>query len=317
MPKQSSDGFGSDQNKEMGVENMISLCMIVCNEEEYLDNCFKNIKWPINEIIVVDTGSTDKTIEIAQKYTSKIYYKKFNNNFSEIRNYSVKKASNPWILVLGADEYIDNDDLDKLFDLVKQMDCDGIYGAKLWRYDYYKNGGWAVRAITRLFKKRDDILFERNVNETVNISIERLSSYLLFTFLKIHHYGFMKDNKYIQNKHERYLDMLKYAINNNEKSLYYYAKEYYLKNDLDTAITLCKVALRIKDNARLCNLLGDIYFELHDFQKANENYINVKNVESDQKNREKAINKHYPYPTKFYIHAANRIAEIYYLEGKY
>lgn len=290
--------------------------MIVRNEEEYLDNCLKNIKWPINEIIIVDTGSTDKTIEIAQKYTSKIFFRKFNDDFSEVRNYSIQKASNAWILVLDADESIDNDDISKFPEIIQKMELEGIFGAKLWNYNYYKNAGWSVRATSRLFKRRDDIFYERNVNETVSFSIEKLSPCLLYSPVKIHHYGFMKDDKYTSSKHVRYTNMLKYAIDNNEKSLYYYyAKEHFLKREFNQALHLCEQALRIKEKKRLYNLIGDIYFELNDFQRAKENYLKVRNMENDE--IKERTDRRYPYPTKFYIHATNRLAEVYYLEANF
>lgn len=66
------------------MKNQVSLCMIVKNEEEYLPKCLKSIKDIVDEIIVVDTGSTDKTVEIAKSYGAKIYYFKWNNNLVKL-----------------------------------------------------------------------------------------------------------------------------------------------------------------------------------------------------------------------------------------
>ena len=84
----------------------ISLCMIAKNEENYLEKCLNNIKNSVDEIIIVDTGSNDKTMEIAKKFTNKVYNFRWNNDFSEARNFSLKKAAKDWILMLDADESI-------------------------------------------------------------------------------------------------------------------------------------------------------------------------------------------------------------------
>ena len=83
---------------------MISLCMIVKDEEQHLENCLNSIKELADEIIIVDTGSKDKTKEIAGKFTNKVYDFKWNDDFSEARNFSLSKATKDWILVLDADE---------------------------------------------------------------------------------------------------------------------------------------------------------------------------------------------------------------------
>jgi glycosyltransferase involved in cell wall biosynthesis len=70
----------------------MSLCMIVKNEEKVLRRCLDPVKGIVDEIIIVDTGSTDNTKEIAKDYTDKIFEFKWNNNFSEARNYAASKA---------------------------------------------------------------------------------------------------------------------------------------------------------------------------------------------------------------------------------
>ena len=85
----------------------ISLCMITKNEENYLEQCLDSAKEIADEIIIVDTGSTDKTKEIAKSFGAKIVDFKWNEDFSEARNESLKHATKEWILVLDADEEID------------------------------------------------------------------------------------------------------------------------------------------------------------------------------------------------------------------
>jgi len=81
----------------------ISACMIVKNEEKLLPQCLESIKW-VDELIVVDTGSTDKTVEIAESYGAKVYHHPWENDFSLHRNQSIGYATGDWILIIDADE---------------------------------------------------------------------------------------------------------------------------------------------------------------------------------------------------------------------
>lgn len=87
----------------------LSLCIIVKNEAPNLSRCLDSVQGVVDEIILVDTGSTDETVAIAQRYTSHIYSFPWNGSFSDARNVSLQHASGDWILVLDADEVLVSD----------------------------------------------------------------------------------------------------------------------------------------------------------------------------------------------------------------
>lgn len=87
----------------------VSLCMIVKNEAEVLARCLDSVADLMNEIIIVDTGSTDNTKEIAARYTDKIYDYEWNDNFADARNFSFSKASMDYIYAPDADEVLDEE----------------------------------------------------------------------------------------------------------------------------------------------------------------------------------------------------------------
>lgn len=97
----------------------ISVCVIARNEDNHIEECLKRLRPLKFEIIVVDTGSIDRTMEIASKYTDKIYEFDWCSDFSAARNFSVEKASNDWILVIDCDEYMENVNLMDIFRLCR------------------------------------------------------------------------------------------------------------------------------------------------------------------------------------------------------
>ena len=90
----------------------LSIVMMVKDESKHLEDVLKSIN-PISEqidykIIVLDTGSSDNTVEIAKKYTDKVFFKKWNNNFSSMRNKSISYATGEWVFILDGDEVLSN-----------------------------------------------------------------------------------------------------------------------------------------------------------------------------------------------------------------
>src|SRR5690554_6641792 len=102
----------------------ISLCMIVKNEEEVLAQCLDSVKDICDEIIIADTGSTDRTKEIAGKYTDKIYDFEWIDDFSAARNFAFSKATMDYILWLDADDVLLGEDQEKLKKLKKELTAD-------------------------------------------------------------------------------------------------------------------------------------------------------------------------------------------------
>lgn len=112
----------------------LSLCMIVKNEEKILDRCLNSINDIVDEIVIVDTGSTDNTKNIAYKYTDKVYDFEWVYDFSKARNYSFSKATGDYIIWLDADDVILPEDYIKLKKLKEKMD--GTVDIYMLNYNY-------------------------------------------------------------------------------------------------------------------------------------------------------------------------------------
>ncbi|RIL09258.1 MAG: glycosyl transferase, partial [Proteobacteria bacterium] len=98
----------------------ISLCIISKDEEEWIEQCIRSVKPIISEIILVDTGSKDRTVEIAASLGAKIFERPWDDDFSAPRNLSLEKAASDWILVLDADEAIAAKDHERLVNLTRE-----------------------------------------------------------------------------------------------------------------------------------------------------------------------------------------------------
>lgn len=102
----------------------ISLCMIVKNEEEHLARCLDSIAELVEEINIVDTGSTDRTVEIASKYTSKVYSHPWIDDFSDARNYSFSKATMDYCMWMDADDILEKTEREKFLQLKDSLTSD-------------------------------------------------------------------------------------------------------------------------------------------------------------------------------------------------
>lgn len=100
----------------------LALAMIVKNEESVLARCLDSVKDIVDELIIVDTGSTDKTVEIAKKYTDNVYHFKWINDFSAARNYAFDQATTDYIMWLDADDIVPADELEKMRALKSEID---------------------------------------------------------------------------------------------------------------------------------------------------------------------------------------------------
>jgi glycosyltransferase involved in cell wall biosynthesis len=95
-------------------QNRLSVCLIVKNEEKFLGQCLKSVRDLASQIVVVDTGSTDRTVEIAKEYGAEVYSFAWCDDFSAARNAALEHATGDWVLVLDADEELSAEGREKL-----------------------------------------------------------------------------------------------------------------------------------------------------------------------------------------------------------
>jgi glycosyltransferase involved in cell wall biosynthesis len=237
---------------EKKVSNVkISVCIIAKNEENMLPDCLESVKGIADEIIFVDTGSTDSTVRIAERYNCRIYYYEWNNDFSAARNHALNKANFEYILSIDADERLQNPELIKpvLENSSKEI------------------GGWLIEVISqakrvdggtdtytsnllRLFRNHPGIKFKGIIHEQVINSILDMGYKLKNTELKIIHLGYSYDQNAMKKKQLRNLDLLNETLKNdpnNAYDLYQRAKTYMALGNLENAEEDITEALKYVD----------------------------------------------------------------------
>lgn len=150
---------------------MLSVAIITYNEENNIKDALESIKWA-DEIVVVDSFSTDKTPEICRQYTDKVFSIEW-SNFSEQKNKAVSMTSHSWVLVLDADERITDALRNEITNVLKDdTSMDGYY---IPRKNYFankwiKHGGWWPDYTLRLFRRRKGTFEKREVHEAIKIN---------------------------------------------------------------------------------------------------------------------------------------------------
>lgn len=208
----------------------ISLCIIVKDEEEVITRCLESIKDSVDEIIIVDTGSTDETKNIVRKYTDKVFDFDWIDDFSEARNFSFSKATKDYILWLDADEFIDNENKTKLLALKSEItDEIDIISMQTWLC-MENNNPEVILKRNRLVKRSKNYKWIGVIHEYIDACGNCYDSDIKIIHNKV---------KSINNRNlEIYRNIIKSGKLLNDRDLYYYGKELYYNKLIDEAIEI-------------------------------------------------------------------------------
>lgn len=250
--------------------------MIVKNAASSLDLCLNSIKDLMDELVIVDTGSTDNTKSIAKKFGAQIYDFPWENDFSKARNESLKHATKEWVLVIDADEMLQKEDLDKLRTLVNSA-SEKTGGFKLYQLSYLtkpqrgakKNTSsyegvvhypfYVQNNLVRLFRNDERIRFRHRVHELVEDSIIEAGLDYLDGGVPIHHLGSLKGKSTLQKKEEVYSELVFKQLKeqpNNARYNYQAARVYLTRGESDPALQYFKKVAKIDPSYR--NIFSEI-----------------------------------------------------------
>lgn len=269
----------------------ISFVLMVKNESKHIEEVLKSIAYIkekiSSEIVVLDTGSTDNTVEIAKKYTDKVYFHEWNNDFASMRNKSISYANGEWLFILDGDEILSNQDsLIDFFLLKRDKEFNNLF-VNIKNIIREEDNKYNIAVVRRLFRNSKNFKYVGAIHEQPKY--QEPHGFLDLTLI---HYGYLTtDPELMKRKFERNSELLHkqvekepenvyylhqlfntYGMNkDHDKALYYSEKAYeiakkknidisknmYIYSDLATALfnkrkyeeveTICKEAIKFKD----------------------------------------------------------------------
>ncbi|WP_053373709.1 tetratricopeptide repeat-containing glycosyltransferase family 2 protein [Paenibacillus sp. FJAT-27812] len=251
----------SANTQTMARKPPVSLCMIVRDEETLLPACLASAQAYVSEIIIVDTGSTDRTVQIAEGFGAKVVRAVWTDDFAAARNLGLEQAKQPWVLVLDADERIEPAALDIWEDLLANTACAGYYiklcswiGSSIEGGNVLEAGdAFIADAVCRLFRNDPQIRFRGALHEEAATSItsfgERALAYAPVT---VWHEGYRAEVVARKGKRERNRRILQAALHHNpEDPVLHYAMGtecFTYRNWAEAAAWLEPVAQQLKAN---------------------------------------------------------------------
>jgi tetratricopeptide (TPR) repeat protein len=226
--------------------------MIVKNEEKLLPQCLESIKDVVDEIIIVDTGSKDKTIQIARAYGARVFEHKWENHFSKHRNQSIGYATGDWVFIIDADEELCSGDGPALKELA--LSCDDVDAILVTVDSADKGGGKSVHNSLRLFKNHLNIHYKGRVhNELAGFRTARHIP------IRILHYGYGLDSDISKQKYDRTVKLLLMDIKDtpdHPRPHHYLGISFLTENKLEEAVKEAEKAIEL---SKYYGYLSDLY----------------------------------------------------------
>ncbi len=164
----------------------VSACMIVKNEEELLPDCLQSIRDWVDEIIVVDTGSTDRTVEIAESYGARIFHQPWEGNFSKHRNFSIAQATCDWIFIIDADERLYQEDISLIKKVLNQDDYK-IISINVFNFTGEHEEHVTFLPSIRFFRRELGLKYEGIVH---NLILPPADQPIMRVGIRLKHYGY-------------------------------------------------------------------------------------------------------------------------------
>jgi len=266
----------------------LSLSMIVKNEEKYLRDCLESVKGVVDEIVLVDTGSSDETIKIAEEFGAKIFHFKWINDFSAARNFSLSKCSGDWILYLDADERLDKESIKRVNEIKATNKLHGVY-CSLYNVDEINNKP-KLQKYTRLFKNSPGIYFTGRAHEQIENSLIKKKYALVNSDITITHLGYNVSRTELKNKASRNLNLLLEDYKNvkNSYTAFQLGNTYSILGDVTKAAEYYLLAMKDSQLSKVYYAIGAAYVA--------EYYVKNNNLQEALAILEKGLKKNPDYP---------------------
>ena len=255
----------------------LSLCMIVKNEERYLSDCLKSVKDVVDQIVIVDTGSSDQTVDIAKEYEAEIYHFPWCGDFSAARNESLKYATCDWIMWMDADERLAPESTEHLLRILASEELPVVYKVNI--HSVWKDKTTIqLSSAHRIFNNNKGIYFSGKIHEQITRSASAVSAEERDSNIVIHHLGYGSSPESTKRKHKRNRKLLEQMVTESPDSAYAHytlAQHYSMTEEHRKALVHYEKAYTLKqfDNsmtASLLNTMAESHVKLGNYDIAQE-----------------------------------------------
>lgn len=237
----------------------LTVAMIVKNEEQFIEKVIRNVQPVVDEIVITDTGSTDRTADIIKKFNVRLFHYRWNGDDARARNFALSQCKTDWILFIDADEFIDIRDCKKIRKLISSENRYIAYRillrhyidpsvkfANLYQQDWIDS--YTLHSIIRIFKNGERIFYSRPVYPSVAESIRGRSDKVGNSDIIFHHLDILR-NKYkkIEKANWYYHDVFENfrRFPDHPEVNYVVAHYYRLRSDFDKAVKYYKRVLKL------------------------------------------------------------------------
>lgn len=221
---------------------LLSACLIAKNEEMTLERCLQSLQGIADEVILVDTGSTDRTVAIAESLGAKVFHYEWDQDFSHARNESLRHASGDWILVIDADEYLDERQKGNLRAFLETADAEGVF---VTQRNYLGSIGHIVNImpirVMRLFRRGHT--YSGAIHEQVADSVARTKRPIGVFDLNLHHVGYTNEFVSRKAKSDRNTKLIEEALKKDPTNVFQRSNliaEYILQKEYEKCETLAQ-----------------------------------------------------------------------------
>lgn len=265
----------------------LSVCMIVKNEEKFLSGCLESVGNIADQIVILDTGSTDNTVKIAEQYGAEIHTFDWCDDFAAARNASIAPAKGDWILWLDADERLTPESQAVLRREMTNENTPVIYQVQINNHTRDDARAYISTAL-RLFRNRQGIEFYGRIHEQVRFT--RKKGQIRKSHIKLEHLGYAldeADDKLKKERNQQLLERMVVEEPNNAYAHFTLGQHYNLMRRYNDGLRHLKKALELNDfekpmQAGLCNILSETYYKLNRTEQAAEMARQSLELEPDQ-----------------------------------
>lgn len=291
----------------------LTVAMIIKNEEQFIERVIRNVQPVADEIVITDTGSTDRTLDIIKRFKLKLFHYKWNSNEAQVRNFTLSQCKTDWILFIDADEFLDINSYQEIRRLISSKKYiayrvflrhyldSSVNLENLYQHNW--KGSYTLHTIIRIFKNKERIFYSKPIYTSVTDSLRDRIDKVGNSNVIFHHFDILRNRKKKIEKVKWYnrdvFEHLKRSPDDPEVN-YIVAHYYNLRGKFDKAVKYYKKTLELKPKHIKAKLsLGLSYVMLGKEKKG------LRLIKECQKNKNV-----YPGEVESYLNSAFRIIAV-------